>query len=784
MKSGGPGSFGAQLKALREAAGYTQEELATIAGLSVHAVSALERGQRRRPHVETVRALSAALDLSGAIRDGLLGSARTPAPGEAADQLRGDSLPLPLTPLLGRDVDIRILRRWLADPAVRLITLIGPGGAGKTRLALELARAIAAETATRVIFVPLAATRNAAFVASATAEALGLSDATGLDLPRRARVACQDRPTLLVLDNFEHVLDAAPLVADLLASVAGLRLVVTSRAPLRLRGEREYAVGPLGLEAASDVMSPADLARSPAVRLFMERARDVQPDFRLTSANGPTITAICRRLDALPLALELAAPWIKVLTGEELLSRLTQDVLLSTAGPRDLPERQQTINATVAWSYQLLAPNEQRVFRRLGILPGRFPIEAAAAVLAGRDGTVPRSEDALDAAAGLIDKSLLLRVDTSTATRPLYQMLETVRAYAVLELNTAGERDDALEGLVHYCVGEAHLASTGLVGPSQAEWLDRVRDDLETYRGALAWLIERGRPAEAAGIAWGLVFFWLIRGHAAEAIGWYEQILALPSLPPAAGSRALVGAALMRYTKGELERARDELARAAAIAGNAGDMAVLVQAENLAGHVEHALGDLDAARERLTRSAERFQALAMPWGAGSALSGMASLCLAAGDAEQALRLLDEATAVLQHAGPWFLMPVLYVRAILAVRRGNADEAIALVRENLTRIQELHDRFAFMYALIPLAAAAVLKGEDAWGARILGARDAVLERSGVAAVDSPVDDLRDQAERKARERLGPDRWARAYAAGRKTPLDSAKDLCRFVAEGHR
>jgi transcriptional regulator with XRE-family HTH domain len=369
----------AQLKALREAAGFTQEELATIAGLSVHAVSALERGERRRPHVETVRALSAALDLTDATRDGLVASARTSTHATAVDELTGASLPLPLTALLGRETDVRTLRHWLTDPAARLITLIGPGGVGKTRLALELAGAIADEGATRVVFVPLAAIRDAAFVASAVAEALGLADITALDLARRARLACGDRPTLVVLDNFEHVLDAAPVATDLLTSVPSLRLLVTSRAPLRVRGEREYAVGPLALEVDSETMSPADLARAPAVRLFVERVRDVRPDFRLTSANSPTVTAICRRLDTLPLALELAARWIKVLTAENLLRRLEQDVLLSTVGPRDLPERQQTMNATIAWSYQLLDPDEQRAFRRFGALPGRFSIDAAAA---------------------------------------------------------------------------------------------------------------------------------------------------------------------------------------------------------------------------------------------------------------------------------------------------------------------------------------------------------------------------------------------------------------------
>jgi transcriptional regulator with XRE-family HTH domain len=288
----------AQLKALREAAGFTQAELATIAGLSVHGVSALERGQRRRPHVDTVRALSAALDLNGATRDALIASARAPAHNAAVDELSDVSLPLALTILLGCDADVQTLRLWLADPTARLITLTGPGGVGKTRLALELARAIAAEGSTRVVFVPLAAIRNPSFVASAIAEALGLSDVTALDLSRRARVACADQPTLLVLDNFEQGSDAAPLVADLLTSVVPLRLLVTSRAPLHVRGEREYAVGPLALEVGSDAVSPADLARSPAVRLFVERVRDVRPDFRLTPANGPTVTAIYRRLDS------------------------------------------------------------------------------------------------------------------------------------------------------------------------------------------------------------------------------------------------------------------------------------------------------------------------------------------------------------------------------------------------------------------------------------------------------------------------------------------------------
>ena len=477
-----------------------------------------------------------------------------------------------------------------------------------------------------------------------------------------------------------------------------------------------------------------------------------------------------------PLALELAAPWIKVLTAEDLLHRLAHDVLPPTVGPRDVPERQRTINATVAWSYQLLGPNEQRVFRRLGVLPGRFSIEAAGAVLADPAGSSTESDDALRAAASLIDKSLLLRAETSVATRPLYQMLETVRAYAALELTAAGEREDALARLARYCADEASLAAEGLVGPAQPEWLDRVRDDLESYRCALTWLIERGRPAESANIAWGLMHFWVIRGHAAEGLQWYEQILNLPSLPPVHESEALVGAAMMRYTQGELGHARTALTRALALARDAGDRHIIAEAEHLLGHVEHAVGNADAARDRFTRSVEGFRALAIPWGVGNSLNGMAKVALAIGDAAEAERLLDEATSVLRSC-PWHLALVSYRRAMLAVRRGNPDEAIESVRESLTLFRQLQDKYAIVYAMVPLAAGAALKGDDLWAARILGARNAVTERTGARVVDQWVHALGEQAEREVCARLGPDRWARAYASGRSASIDS-------LIEGHR
>jgi predicted ATPase/DNA-binding XRE family transcriptional regulator len=791
MTDGAPASFGAQLKALRDAAGFTQEELATIAGLSVHAVSALERGHRRRPQLETIRALSAALDLTGQARDALFASARAASHTTSSDQLVGLALPVPPTVLLGRDRDLEALRQWMTDPMARLITLTGPGGVGKTRLAIELARAVAGEGSTRVAFVALAAIRDPGLAASAIAEALGLADTSASDLPKRARAACEDRPTLLVLDNFEQVLDAAPVVADLLTSTTTLRLVVTSRAPLRVRGEREYGVEPLALDA--DPMSMADVTGSPAVQLFAERVRDVQPAFRVTSDNASTVAAICRRLDALPLALELAARWSKALTVEDLLRLLEHDVLLSADAPRDLPERQQTMNATVAWSYQLLTPNEQRAFRCFGALPGPFSIDAAAGVLAGREGRADSTVEVLHEAAGLIDKSLLLRADISVVpTRPLYYMLETVRAYATLELAAASERDEAIEGLVCYCAREASVADEGLVGPAQAEWLDRVQEDLASYRGALTWLIERGRPSEASDIAWRLLWFWVIRGHVSEGLQWYERILKLPFLAATVESRAQLGASIMWYAQGKLESARTGLNRALTLARSSGDLDVVAKAEWLFGHLEYALGNYAVARDSFDRSVEGFKTVPIPWGPGNALIGLARVALATGDADEAERLLDDAISMLRRAGPWFLSRALYFRAILAVRRRKADEAIVLVRESLAHIREFGDRFAFVgatapldccfsttvisRALVPLAAAAVLKGDDEWSARILGARNAVTERAGITVEDPAVYDLQDQTEREVRTRLGPDRWARAYATGRRSSIDAMlKDL---------
>jgi predicted ATPase/DNA-binding XRE family transcriptional regulator len=762
------------------AAGFTQEELATIAGLSVHAVSALERGRRRRPHPETVRALATALDLAAPVRDELLQAAREPTGGAPIEYSEMPLLPHAATPLVGRDADLRALRLWVANPAFRILTLVGTGGVGKTRLLLEVAREVADAARMRVVFVGLAAIRDAAFVPSAIAEAFGVTDGIPADLPRRVRAACDGRPTLLLLDNCEHVLDAIPLVAALVSGVASLRVLATSRAPLRVRGEREYAVGPLGMEADPNAATFDRPAPAPAIRLFVDRVHDFNPDFQLSDVNEPGIAAICRRLDALPLAIELAAPWLKVLSQDDLLRRLNQDVLSPSIGRRDLPERQQTMNATIAWSYQLLAVDDQRVFRRLGAFPNGFPIEAAAAVCSDIEIGSSPLDGAQRAVAGLIERSLLLRAESSDVGRPLYFMLETVRAYATTQLVMSGERDAAMDGLARYCLAAARTASDRVTGPAQGEWLDRVRDDLESFRSALTWLIERGRSADACDIVWDLLLFWLIRGHTAEGLHWYDELAATPSLSSPARATALAGAAVMNYAQGDVARARHVAELSLSLSTGSSTPAVAFS-ENILGYVDLGVGNIAAARGRFESAAARFHDLGKPWGAGNALAGQGWAALAGGALEESDRLLNEAAAVLSTVGPWFSALVLYVRGVLAVRRGAPTEAIGFVRESLLGIQRLHDRFALIYTLVPLAAAAELIGDDEWAARILAARDAVTERTGAVVVDESVRDLRERVERDARARLGQKRWAREYEAGRNASVESLlreiDDHCR-------
>jgi predicted ATPase/DNA-binding XRE family transcriptional regulator len=374
-----PPSFGQVLRQLRAAAALSQAELAERAGVSARGISDLERDLRQAPRPETARLLADALALDDDARTALLAAAHPaqfPAQSPPPASLAG-ALPVPLTRLLGREPEIATLQAMLVRDAARLVTVTGVGGSGKTRLALEVATRLRARFTDGVVFVDLSPLSDPELVVPSIAAALGVRDVAGRPLGETLARALAPLRLLLVLDNCERVLAAAPAIASLLLTSPGVTIVATSREPLHVRGEREFPLSPLPVPNADQLPATADLARIPAVALFVERAEASQPTFTLTAENAPVVAAICRQLDGLPLAIELAAARIKVLPAANLRTRLERRLPLLTGGARDMPARQQTLRATLDWSYHLLSPDERSLFRRLSVFAGGFTLEAA-----------------------------------------------------------------------------------------------------------------------------------------------------------------------------------------------------------------------------------------------------------------------------------------------------------------------------------------------------------------------------------------------------------------------
>ncbi|MBV9581726.1 MAG: XRE family transcriptional regulator, partial [Chloroflexi bacterium] len=531
-------TFGQQLRRLRVERGLTQQTLAERAGLATRAVAALEGGARRRPYPHTVAVLAEALGLVAHERASFTELAGRVAP-PAAPAVAVAWLPVWPTALVGREDEVRAICGLLhpEGSAVRLLSLVGPGGVGKTRLAVAAAAALVPHYPDGVVFVDLAPVREPRFVAATIARALKLREAGAREqLPAYLHA----RQLLLVLDNFEHLLGAGPLLAKLLAECPAVALLVTSRAALHLRGEQRFPVAPLATPVDGSASLEA-IGGAPAVRLFVERARAADPAFVLEATNAQAVAGVCRRLEGLPLTLELAAARASLLSPEALLRRLERRLPVLTGGAADLPERQQTLRSTLVWSFDLLEPAAQVLFRRLAVFVGGWTLEAAEAICA--DATLAAG-DVLNRLQELVDSSLVRRLETGTR-EPRYGQLETVREYAGEELVTSGELERIRAA---HAVFYTRLAEPAAAAQTSAPWvggqapaltdaaLDRLEAELDNLQAALDWWATTGRPAEGLHLAVGLSPLWSRRGHYAAGRRWLEALLELADQPAPAGA--------------------------------------------------------------------------------------------------------------------------------------------------------------------------------------------------------------------------------------------------------
>ena len=787
----GPGPFGVLLQQYRATAGLSQEELAERTGLSRRGISDLERGARRLPHPATVRRLAEALNLDEAERAALLAMPRAAASAKASLPLQAptsdrhlvnlavdvtrfvghaNGLPTARTSFVGRQQLLADLRRRIQPPAATggLITLTGPGGTGKTRLALEAAEAARKHYADGVCFVGLAPVTDPRLVGPTIAQALGVPD-SGLPALERSKRYLRDRHLLLILDNFEQVLGAAGEIGELLEVCAHLQVMVTSRAPLRLRAEQELAVPPLALpDASSDAIVALEHCES--VQLFADRARAVKADFELTETNASAVADICRRLDGLPLAIELAAARTRLLEPQAMLARLERRLPLLTGGARDAPRRQQTLRNAIAWSYDLLTAQEQAVFRLLAVFVGGTSLDAARAVCAPILGT--NEGEMIDLVESLVAKNLL-RSLTAGLGGVRIGMFETIREFGLEELASSGELDSARGRHAEYFRALAHQAEPGLAGPATRAWMDRLQLEHDNFRAALEWcLSEPAQGGEVAQeIAGCLLRFWWLAGHFEEGRRWLARALAAASAASEARMRALHSAGWLAHFQRDSATARMLLEESLAIAEQRQDRWWQAWVLHTLGRVAYFEYEAVAAREFGQRSLAIAEQLAdrslIAWAIH--LLGLAAYI--AEDYPAARDYYDRSLAVRRELGDLdSIVILLHLKGMVSERSGHLAEALALYQEALRVARELNAAWAMSSVLAQFVSVAA-RHDPRRAARIVGAVTLMSESAHTLPI--PITEaLFKQGVQMARQKLGESAFAAACAEGRAMSTDAA------------
>ncbi|MFL5762206.1 MAG: ATP-binding protein, partial [Thermomicrobiales bacterium] len=660
MDSTATDSFGAVLRRRRVAAGLSQEELAERASLSVRGVGNLEQGHRQAPRLATVRLLADALGLDDGGRANLIAAARpelATAPPISLSPVPAP-VPQPRTPVIGRERERAELGALLSRPDVPLVTVTGPGGVGKTRLALHVAADLRAGFPDGIAFVSLAPVRNPVLVLPTVARAVGLHDNPDLSPLDQLATWLGGRSFLLVLDNLEQVVAAAPVLADLLARCPNLTVLATSRLALHIAGEHRYPLSPLRLPDLDRLPVLSELAATEAVALFVARAQATDPAFALREANALTVAAICARLDGLPLALELAAARVPTLPLPVLLARLEHALPLLTGGTRDAPDRQRTMRDAIAWSYDLLEAADQALLRHLAVFVGGFTLGAAEDLIreAGAENgrsAHPAPASVLDGIEALVAASLVQASSDPLAAEPRYRMLETVREFGLEQLAKRGEETAARDAHVEYFAALAERAAAAFYGPAEDAWFAWLEADHANFLSALAWCVAREDHYRLGRLVAALWWFWATGGHTAEGRTWLEQaVAATADAPPPLRAQVVCAAGYYSGDASLNASATPLLDECLALAEATGDREAAARAVTLLA-IASPGSDLDRAEAFATEAAERWRALGPSVLWGECLLAQGHVAWAKGKLDRATTYIEEALVLARaHGFAW------------------------------------------------------------------------------------------------------------------------------------